>query len=75
MFKLIAGLIKVHPNTPKTRTFWVGVGSTVGGIANLVNCYIQGDWSQAPQSAVLILGGIGAITGRDAITKLANKIQ
>jgi hypothetical protein len=75
MFRFLAGLIKFHPTTPKTKTFFIGVGGVLGGLAGIVNCYIQGDWSNAPLSASWILGGLAAITGRDALSKMAEKVN
>jgi hypothetical protein len=49
MFRFLAGLIKFHPTTPKTKTFFIGVGG--------------------------VLGGLAAITGRDALSKMAEKVN
>jgi hypothetical protein len=75
MLKFLFNFIKIHPNTPKSKTFWTAMGSLLFGLGQLVNCYIQGDWSNGPTAAAFILAGLGGITGRDAITKLSEKMQ
>lgn len=75
MIKFLIGLVKLHPDTPKARTFAVGAGGVLGGLAGLVNCYIQGDWQQGPMYGAWILGGLAAITGRDALNKIADKLK
>ncbi len=53
-------------STFKSKTFWVGIATVVGGIALIAN-------SEMEKGIGSILAGLAMITGRDAISKVEPK--
>jgi len=54
-------------STLKSKTFWVGIATVVGGIALIAN-------SEMEKGIGSILAGFAMITGRDAISKVEKKV-
>jgi hypothetical protein len=77
MVKLAAKIFKIKIDTAKTKTFATGIVGIGGGFVLAGTLWNQGNRNimDYKEAAIAILFGLGMITGRDAITKLGEKMK
>lgn len=76
LINLAMNIFKIHIDTTKTKSFFVGLGWIASGLSAAATLGVSNDGNAIHYIACLIpiLKGIGTITNRDAITKLSEKI-
>jgi hypothetical protein len=75
--KLAAKIFHIQLDTAKTKTFAAGIVGIGSGLVLAGTLWNQGNRNimDYKESGVAILFGVGMITGRDAITKLASNLK
>lgn len=75
--KMLASIFHIKIDTAKTKTFATGIVAIGGGLVLVGMLWNQGDRNimDYKEAFAAILGGIGLISGRDAITKLAENLS
>jgi hypothetical protein len=75
--KLAAKIFHINIDTAKTKTFVTGLIAIGSSLVLAGTLWNQGDRNvmDYKEAAIAFLFGIGMITGRDAITKLANNLK
>jgi hypothetical protein len=77
LINLAMKIFKIHIDTTKTKSFFVGLGWIASGLAAAATLGTANDGNVVHYIACLVpvLKGIGTITNRDAITKLSDKLE
>ena len=77
LVKFAAKIFKINIDTAKTKTFATGLVFIGGGLVLTGTLWNQGNRNimDYREAIAAILGGIGLISGRDAITKLGEKLK
>jgi hypothetical protein len=75
--KLASKIFHVNIDTAKTKTFATGIVGIGSGLVLAGTLWNQGNRNimDYKEAGIAILFGIGMITGRDAITKLAGNLK